>query len=81
MDKATAKSLTPKVDLLETKSAQSTELYLGVSASGSLACIQTLFYFSFRSFQKHQRARENPFALAVNKSPEVYFLLHALDGL
>ena len=24
----------------------------------SVACKQTLFYFSFRSFQKHQRARE-----------------------
>ena len=35
MDKATAKSLAQIVDLLETKSAQSTEIYLGVSASGS----------------------------------------------
>ena len=35
MDKATAKSLTQIVYLLETKSAQSTKIYLGVSASGS----------------------------------------------
>ena len=35
IDKATAKSLTQIVDLLERKSAQSTEIYLGVSASGS----------------------------------------------
>ena len=34
MDKATAKSLTQIIDLLETKLAQSTEIYLGVSASG-----------------------------------------------
>ena len=53
-----AKSLTQIVDLLDTKSAQSTEIYPCVSASGSLACIQTLFNFSFRSFQKHRRARE-----------------------
>ena len=25
----------------------------------AIACRQTLFYFSFRSFQKHRRAREN----------------------
>ena len=25
----------------------------------SLACTQTLFYFSFRSFPKHRRAQEN----------------------
>ena len=57
-----------------------------------VACTQTLFYFSFRSFGKHRRARErgarerkiNNFlillALAVNKSPGDYFLSHALDG-
>ena len=52
-----------------------------------LACTQTLFYFSFRSFRKHQRARERserhpyPLAPAVNKSPEFYFLSRALHGL
>ena len=67
-----------------------------------LACKQTLFYFSFRSFQKHWRvkwARENerraqerkikifffphpyPLVLAVNKSPAVYSLSPALDGV
>ena len=53
-----------------------------------LACTQTLFYFSFRSFQKQrrtrepsQRARNHPLALAVNKSPAVYILSPALDGL
>ena len=65
-----------------------------------LACKQTLFYFSFRSFQKHWRvkwARKNerrerkikifffphlyPLVLAVNKSPAVYSLSAALDGL
>ena len=34
-----------------------------------LACKQALFYFSFRSFQKH------------HKSPAVYILSPALDGL
>ena len=51
----------------------------------SIACTQTLFYFSFRSF----RAREEklsfphhyPLALAVNEPPAVYLLSRALDGL
>ena len=56
-----------------------------------IACKQTLFYFSFRSVQKHRRARERArttaerekenLALAVNKSPAVYILPRALDGL
>ena len=78
-----------------------------------LACTQTLFYFSFRSFQRHLRACERserarkknkerlktsleemrfikfllppplpPCAqLAVHKSPAVYILSPALDGL
>ena len=50
-----------------------------------VACTQTLFYFSFRAFGKHRRARQRanpyPFALAVNKSPAVYFLSRALDEL
>ena len=59
-----------------------------------VACKQTLFYFSFRSVQKHRRARERSerartsaerekenLALAVNKSPAVYILSRALDGL
>ena len=37
-----------------------------------IACTPTLFYFSFRSY---------PLALAVNKSPAVYILSPALDGL
>ena len=45
-----------------------------------LACAQTLFYFSFRSFRKHRRARENERpSLAGNKSPAVYILSPALD--
>ena len=40
---------------------------------GGIACTQTLFYFSFRSFRKHQRERE----LAVSKSPPVYIFYHA----
>ena len=45
-----------------------------------------MFYFSFLSFGKHWRARAQgehpyPFVLAVNKSPSVYFLSRALDGL
>ena len=59
-------------------------------AAAKLACKQTLFYFYFLSFQKHWRPREgsergarerNPLALAVNKSPVVYSLSPALDGL
>ena len=59
-----------------------------------VACKQTLFYFSFRSVQKHRRARERSerartsaerekenLALAVNKSLAVYILSRALDGL
>ena len=62
-----------------------------------LACTQTLFYFSFRSFRKHRRARKGereserlfstsytpyPLALAVSKSPAVFiFLSRAFDGL
>ena len=29
-----------------------------VPCSSDVACTQTLFYFSFRSFRKHRRARE-----------------------
>ena len=59
----------------------------------SVACAQTLFYFSFRSFRKHRRARERsesasfffplhyPLALMVYKSPVVYILSPALNGL
>ena len=40
----------------------------------SLACTQTLCYFSFRSFQKHRRWQSiNP--------PAVYILSPTLDGL
>ena len=47
-----------------------------------VACTQTLFYFSFRSFGKHRQARERgEHALAVNKSAAVYFLSRVLDGL
>ena len=47
-----------------------------------VACSQTLFYFSFRSFRKHRRASSSsptplPFALAVNKSPAVFVFYHA----
>ena len=47
--------------------------------AGLLAGTQTLFYFSFRSFQKHRRARENERgararALAGNISSAVYIL-------
>ena len=53
-----------------------------------LACTQTLFYFSFRSFRKHRRAREKgnlfsssptptPLVLAVNNSPAVFIFYHA----
>ena len=56
-----------------------------------VACKQTLFYFSFRSVQKHRRACERSerartsaerekenLALAVNKSPAVlYFITRA----
>ena len=57
-----------------------------VSAEACVACTQTMFYFSFLSFGKHWRARAQgehpyPFVLAVNKSPSVYFLSRALDGL
>ena len=62
-----------------------------------IACAQTLFYFSFRSFGKHRRARERgarerkinifffphlcPPCAGVNKSPAVYILSRALNGL
>ena len=62
-------------------------------AKSLLACTQT-FYFSFRSFQKHpraKRARERKIkdffphhyllALAANKSPAIYNLSPAPDGL
>ena len=43
----------------------------GVSLS--LACKQTLLYFSFRSFQKHRRARENERGARERKLKYVYF--------
>ena len=67
-----------------------------ISFGTGIACTQTLSYFSFRSFGEHRRAREwgehasarkkkknhpYPFALAVNKSPAVYLLSRALEGL
>ena len=54
-----------------------------------LACTQTLFYFSFRSFRKHRRARKGeerasifyfphpyPLALSVSKSPAVFMFYY-----
>ena len=51
-----------------------------------LPCKQTLFYFSFVLFNNigelaSEVARENDDPLAVNKSPAVYILSPALDGL
>ena len=39
--------------------------------------VLVLFLFFWKTFFPHPY----PFALAVNKSPAVYFLSHALDGL
>ena len=64
-------------------------IFVGFDPTLFLACTQALFYFSFRSFTKHQRARERsergarerkitlryPLALAVNKFPLVYLRL------
>ena len=43
-----------------------------------IACTQTLFYFSFRSFRKHRQERENWQSINL---PRFIFLSHALDGL
>ena len=59
------------------------------SAGEGLACTQMFFYFSFRSFHKHQRGRRSrkktiffflhpyPLVLAVNNSPAVFVFYHA----
>ena len=45
-------------------------------SSVDVACTQTLFYFSFRSFQKHRRARER-----VNKYPCSRDFEEKIEGL
>ena len=45
-------------------------------SSLDVACTQTLFYFSFRSFQKHRRARER-----VNKYPCSRDFEEKIEGL
>ena len=55
-----------------------------LTAKIRLACTQTLFYFSFRSFRKIGERpsiffflHPYPLALAVNKSPSVFIFYHA----
>ena len=57
---------------------QSSLSLLGYLESPTLACTQPLFYFSFRSFRKHRRARasvEREKAMAVNNSPAVFIFI------
>ena len=46
----------------------------------SIACTQTMFYFSFRSFRKHRRARERSerTRTSAEREKEIYFLLTPL---